>query len=512
MVFQPVINELKTKYKKKITVEKVTISITLNSNDNKIGQVLSVGAKPCVSNVVPAQGSVLIEGKICSKIVLVNSQGDFFSLEGTTNFNQHIMNAGINSDTSVFATASLLDIGNIQATDSAVSFSASILIEVLGLNEQSIKYVQSVNELAHQRMGDIQYTDIISTTTQEFETLNEVELPNNIGSVVQVESDVLLTDVDVDKDVVTLNGHISANLIYTTNEDKPRLKNHRYNIEFSQEVLVTGVESGHMALATLEDCCTTYEVQGELNSTKGVLQIKNQLRTNIFVYAPKVFSAVVDVFCPRHELHSSTSSFIVQQHKDKQVYNEKIDGNIVLSNEDARIDRILATASNSIVSNAINENNILTLEGTMYTNVIYQLEDDEGTIGSVLAEIPFNLSLRTDESLAENDLYSLKIIVNDIEARNKRSREIDIIADVVISIETNSDNNSAVLSDITLGDKRGNENSAIGIYFVNKANDLWDVAKFLLVSPDLIEKQNPGLEFPITKPTKIMIYREKNIN
>jgi len=420
------------------------------------------------------------------------------------------MNGSINAEQKLFSYAKLLEAQNIQASDNSVSFNAVIQVTVYSLVEQSIKSIEQVNDLAHQKMGDIQYTDLICSTTQEFDLQNEVELPNNIGAVVQVESDAILTDVETNTDMITMRGKICTNLIYTTNEEKPKLKNQKFSLDFTQEVLCNSVIPTDTSIATLEDCCTTYEIQGELSSTKGVLILKNAMRTNAFAYRQNVLTAVVDTFCPQYELHSSTSSFVTQKQKFENVFNEKIDGNIVLAEDSARIDRVLATMSSLVVTNSNIVEDGIQATGTMYTNVVYQLDDDTGSIGSVLAELPFDIILKVDE-ISKEDEVNLSVAITEIEARNKRAKEIDILADVSFFVTINEDDTNAILSDISLGDLRTTDVSAMGIYFVNEANDIWDIAKYLLVSPEEILKQNPTLEFPINKPTKVTLYREQKI-
>ena len=128
----------------------------------------------------------------------------------------------------------------------------------------------------------------------------------------------------------------------------------------------------------------------------------------------------------------------------------------------------------------------------------------------VFAEVPFNIALKKD-NLNENNSYHINIVSKDIEARNKKSKEIYILAELAIEMVVLENVTEASLQNVTLGEKRTVNTSAMGLYIVPEAKDLWEVSKALVVSGDLIMQQNPDLQFPFTTPQRIIVYREKQL-
>ena len=255
----------------------------------------------------------------------------------------------------------------------------------------------------------------------------------------------------------------------------------------------------------IRHCGTTLEIQGELSSAKGVLILKNTYNVLCFATTMRATDVVYDAFCPKYELLTTSNTFDIQKSIFTQTFSEKIDGNIILSNDSAKIDRVLATMSN-IVDYQIIQNDVITFQGVLYTNVIYALDDESSSIGSVLAEIPFSIPLNIAD-IKSTDQISANVIVTDIEARNKRSLEIDIIADISIAVSVTNCDVGVAISNIELGEPLPSTHPPMGIYYIENANSEWDIAKTLRVSPELILSQNPDLIFPITQPTQIILYR-----
>ena len=274
-------------------------------------------------------------------------------------------------------------------------------------------------------------------------------------------------------------------------------------------MLANNIVISDLVNATLQVGSTDFELQGEINSAKGTIILKNQLKTNVFVRQNKTFSAIIDAFCPKYYLNNEFSSYM-QQKVTSELLFEKIDGNVVLDEDSPRIDRVLAVCAGNIVLKSVDKvEGGINVVGVLTCNVIYKLDDELGTSQSVFTEVPFNLFIKREN---QNDLdFVLNIVPKEIEARNKKSKEIDILAEISINIDTINNESGVILQNIVLGERRPINNSALGFYIVPQARDLWDISKALLVPGDVIMEQNPDLQFPFDTPQKIVIYRQKRL-
>ena len=63
-----------------------------------------------------------------------------------------------------------------------------------------------------------------------------------------------------------------------------------------------------------------------------------------------------------------------------------------------------------------------------------------------------------------------------------------------------------------VGEARELPTSAISVYVVSAKEGLWDVAKALGTTPEIIMSQNEGLELPFKGGEKIMLFRHLDRN
>ena len=511
MAFEPQINEIETKYNKKLEMVKTQSNVALSSNGEKIDKVLFTRAMPYVNNIVANNGSVLLEGSLSATALVLVEGGVVTSIANVGSFSATYNSPTIMQDSQIFASVQSLGIDNIVVNDNTVNFVDSIGIELSMIEKQKVSYVASI-ETANEKIETIEYTTLSSAINDNFDLNTEIDLPNSISKILFAESYGVLKDVTTSNDLVTLNGEVFTNLVYLTNDEQPKLKNQTYSTEFHQEILSTGTTVGQIASATLDTSSNEFEIQGELSSSKGVIILKNKFNSNIFIESSKTIDGVIDAFCPRKEMQINFQSFVKQNIVCSKTVTDKVDGNIVLNEDDVRIDKVVATSSGvGVINNTQIVDEEVVVQGTIYENIIYLLDDEAHTMQAIQVEMPFETTVRCD-GIKSTDDVTARVVVKETESRNKKSKEIDVMADIAVCVVLVRNDNGAVVSGVVLGENRKPQETNMGMYVIDKAEDTWDIAKNLLVSPDMLMQQNPNLTFPITKPTQIVIYRQQKID
>lgn len=508
MSFESTIKEFDVKHSVVLKDELIPVVINISSAMGTISRVVSISNKVCVESVVSNIGSAQIEGKVHSVILIRNIDGTFDTLNSSTNFTLPIINQSIVVDSEILCSAKMGTLSGVQASENMVNFTANVVIKPILIVTKKLKLLESLGANIEQKRDNIEIKDIIAATSQDFEINVELDLPNSISKVLSIDSHAIVKKAETGNDMIVLHGELFCNMLYLTADEEPKLKNHRYIQEFTHELLANGVVLTDFVSATICDQESTFELAGEITSAKGTVVLNNKLKANLVISQLKTMESVVDAFCPIYNLNSNYVD-IEEQQISTAYFVEKIDGNISFGEDAERIDRVLSVNDgNVIISDVVLTAGVVSIKGVLNSDVVYQLDTEEARIESVLAEIPFEVKLK-DDRVDENTICTLDIKTRDIDARNKRAKEIDVLAEISISINIINNNKKTVLQDINLGEKRTQNIMPFGYYIIPEAQSLWDASKLLLVSGDLIMAQNPDLQFPITSPQKVIIYRQK---
>ncbi len=493
---------------KRLKGESIPVSVNITS-ENSITKVISVLPVARVEQILVNSKNSQIEGKLCAKVIIQTSDGAIKCLENATNFKTMVLDENITPNSELFAMAKVVGVSGLNAGKQSVSFNVNVKIELNLVVKSSFDYLASV-EKAESKTQELKFSDVVAATTQEFNLELELEQPSNVSEVLCVDSSVQINKVEASVDVVCLTGEIITNLIYLNNDETAKLKNQLFVQNFTHELMATNITPENKVNASVCVCDTKIQLDGELNSSKGTIILGISLKANIFVEKEKSVTLVVDAFCPRYNLVMENSNLNVCSPLKECSCVEKIDGSVMLGEESERIDRVLCVSGqNVVVENVEIENGNCIVTGKMLCNIVFTLDDENCSINSILTTIPFSFTL---PHMIEGELCCLEIVVREIDARQKRSKEIDIMAEVNVNIKSRTVFSVTFLSDLSLGSERDAKLLPMSVYFVSNLDSLWDLSKTLCVSGGVIMEQNPNLTFPITEPIPVIVYRKREIS
>lgn len=500
MAFAPEYQETKIKLLKNVSTQSVNSSINIQNNGFVIKQVLSINALPAVNSIICTNGNADVSGTIAVNALVVSAENEYHVFEQEGTFNLHLQDADITENAQVFAMASLGEISNIVPTENNISCNILININSLIVKPQILKTLRSVGKGTHQKTEICEFNNVQNSISQTFELSNELNLPNNISNILMANANCIVEDVSSSTDMITINGKVYSQILYLSNEEEPKLKQQDYVLDFSQEVLANGTTQEDDIVVMSKVTKMGYEVQGEMNSSKGILVLKPTISINAQITRPVQFESVADAFCSRHTLKLQTADYQNQQLGIIKL-NEKIEGSLSLP-EDVRINKILCISHSYSTCNLV-QDDTKSVHGIIFANIVYQLDDENMTMGAILAEIPFTKEIEADA----NDIM-VQTTIKTIEARSKRVKDIDVQADIEITLKYAQNSQKTLICDADLGEEFASVGKPLGVYIINNAKEVWDIAKMLRVSPQTILEQNPGLTFPIVQPTNVLVYRQ----
>ena len=484
--------------------EVVPVVVNVASGEVSISKVISVVPIVKIEQVMPSNKSAQIEGKLCAKVIIQTTEGAFKAIQADTLFKTMVLDDDIGLDSTILTDVGVVGIGGLSAGAQSVSLTVSVGIEPKVLVKSEIEYVSSL-EVAECKMEEISFCNIIASNVQEFNIEVELEQPSLIGEILCAESKIQVLNVEAGNDIVRFSGDMIVNLVYLSSDEPAKLKNQFYTQSFSHEIIATNITPQDIVLGSLSVCNTDIKLEGELNSAKGTIILSSAVKSCVLVEKEQTALMVVDAFCPKYNLNLNSKQIEFLSKAESYTTVEKVDGSVVLGEESERIDRVLGVCGHSVIVDKVtNENDKAYIEGKVVCNVAFTLDDENCTVNSILTTIPFSVSLPNT-----GEVIDVEIVARDIDARHKRSKEIDIICELAIVLKSTKKFAFTFLCDATLGAKRENNFSPMCLYFVNSAENLWELSKKLCVSGELIMEQNPNLTFPITSTQKLLVYRKR---
>lgn len=222
-------------------------------------------------------------------------------------------------------------------------------------------------------------------------------------------------------------------------------------------------------------------------------------------YAEHEFPAVCDVFSIKKQLLPTVKSHNVCEKMSNFTVLERVDGNVVLGDDMPACDVILSSCAFDAVINSVkSEEGSVSVEGVVSGRVIYSCSSPQKTV-STLVVAPF--SFTTLVPLKGNEDIIANATVTAVNCRVRRGNEIDIKADLSVSITAFKSKELVVISQLEEGEDIVVPTSAFSVYVAEGGEGVWDVAGVLGATPDAVVEQNGKISFPLAKGDRITVYR-----
>lgn len=470
-------------------------------------QVLSATAKCYLSGTERGDGGeVRVSGKIVTRVIYLDELDGFNSGERTDTFTERVVIKN-SSVVSVSSAAVVLETVVADNAGQSVEVDSVIDLLVLGLVEKEVKFVSGVSGNAEVRRQKANFTTFEKAIEEKFSVDEKLELDKNCAGILGVDCNCSIRDIYVDDGKATIKGTISANVISVKSGETTTMTNSVHEFDFSKAVHLSGLTAEDIVFGNVAIAGVTIKAE---NKGKPVLNVEVDLVFNGHLVVTREIEYVSDAFSSDFGLNFATvpAEHTIALPQTNAVVD--VEGNMTMPANSAYIARVLSTKSARItgVNLGITDSKV-TIEGVLTANIVYECEEKQ--IHSHVAEVPFNAAVRVDGmNPGFNIQASAGVISCYIKAR--RGKELMVDAKLGVSISATETRAIELTADITQGETKVRDDSAIVIYMVETGETLWDIAKRISMPTTEIVKQNPNCEKGVAAGDKIFIYRQQVIN
>ena len=140
-------------------------------------------------------------------------------------------------------------------------------------------------------------------------------------------------------------------------------------------------------------------------------------------------------------------------------------------------------------------------EGIVSAQVL--LKSTDGAYRTCELSLPVVFPLDVEEEICE-----VECLVCGLNVRRKKSGETEADATLKMSVSAYNQAEWSYVSQAEEGEAFGESDCAFSVFLPEAGEELWQVAKRLHCEPEVLQKNNPDLEFPVKMGQRIYVYRQ----
>lgn len=507
MAFEPSYEKINSSVRKNLGVTQVVVEGKLPLNEGSgVSKILCANANAYINNSEVVGRDVTFNGYVGFQVVYSDEMNNLQGLDYSAEFRDKFM-----LEDSVLAipvvTANVVEVKYV-LSDNSVKVTAIVEINIDGiLTTETNALIDSSNDQTFFKNEYIEYLTYENVLNEKFEVIGDMEIKDSVQKILSVCPSVFIENIIKNNNYVTVKGGVNVNVCYVSDEDATVLRSYNTQFDFSQDVAGDKVDENSVIQSLINVGLNDVKVTTTLEANSATVNIVVPVLFKGFNFIQKSSEIVTDLFNLQNMVGVNYQSVEMLEVAPPKSYVEKITGAFIIDENQPFIDEVTGVCANNIVlANSSIVNNNLLIEGVASSTVLYFNKESNAT-NSIEVEIPFSINL--DSKMSEGFIPSINLAFGEVLAKGKRGKEIDIEGKIFAYIDFYKTRNDAVVSQVEILEERILEDYALSIYIVKDRETLWDIAKEMNISPDLILEQNPNVELPLKAGEKIVIYRQK---
>ncbi|MBQ7351772.1 MAG: LysM peptidoglycan-binding domain-containing protein [Clostridia bacterium] len=498
-MFEPNFTKVVSSVRRNLGSTQSVVEIKLPTNDGDVSQVYTVGAK--------------------SSVISYECNGREVSFVGMVNFQAVYNIAGVLASdyTAEFKDSFLSDgevCGELIVSSCVVDVSSSVVsggIKVVAIVETNIDVIENKEvsvltgmsgEDGHILTKDICFCSYLGKAYEKFDVSSDFSIKDAL-SVFMVTPCVSLGEIIARDNFIIVSGKVGFDVCYKSGESVEDINTRYYSVDFSREVAFDGVVTDSIVqslvgIVSNEIRVTTLVEDGAVN-----VNINIPLVYTGYVFSENKLEIVDDVYLEKNYMSITCENFETISSNGFVCFKDNISGTASILDSSPFIDEIVGVSTNNLIlasSKVVGDR--VCVEGVANVTVIYYSKETSD-ITSVQVEMPFSVEEKSSGKIAN----VVTICLENLSARSKRGKEIEVSAELGVYADTYAEKGVCAITQVSVGEEKPVEDCSLFVYVVKPGQNVWDIAKDIGVSQELILEQNPDVELPVKAGDKLVVYK-----
>lgn len=498
-------NLINSTFRKNLESIQNTVSTDLQT-ENSIVKILCSKASSTISNFESLNGEVRFSGVVCFCVTYLSDNGEFYTINTSENFNAKLENQNIGINFVPMFKSEVLEL-KVSSSSNDIRLTSTVETQIEGIFTESINYFVNNNDNIITNSNFINYSTLSSHGKLEFNFEESFDSKNKINKILCKNADVKILDYSLGTDYFTVEGIITVNISYEVNNENKELCVYTNCYKFKEELEKEGIsKEGYMILSSYVKNC---DIRAEIseNEDNNTVSLVVPVSVDYAYLTSNTTEVIVDAYSLKNKINLDIESFIIDGKNLVKIFDEKINGQLVVDDNAPRIIKIISYCNENLsITNSFKDGENLIVEGIASINVIYLEEDETERLNSVIVEVPFSIENRV-EDISLDDSLKVCAIIKDIDVKCKKGKEINIELDTCFKVNAFNTLQEMAVTNITEGEMLSPKEACLQIFFARKGNTLWDISKGLQCKPEQILDQNPNINLPLENDEKIILFK-----
>lgn len=474
-----------------------------------IKKVLQVDANTVILSKECENDKITVEAKVGLNILYIGEDDTVKSINSTQNFTHYIDAKGAMSGMEIELEGDVENIEFETINSRKISVRTLIGLDARVVMPLDIKVITDVSGGTFETLRKkINPYNVISRVEENMPVREKLEIPAgkpSIANVLKIDGRVKGSEFKVAANKLIIKGTLCVTTLYLGDMDENIIQFMEHEMPFTEIIDAPGTDEGMAADVDLLVNEMSYDIEEDSDGDSRILIADANVNVVGRVSQQNELDIIEDIYSTEENLCVAKSTAML----DRMVADNKVQ---ITLNETASIPddmpeiiQVYNVITKPFLSNTRVEGGKIVVEGIIDTYILYLSDDIECPIYTYKHEQKFSQYIDA-ENVSDDMFCDARIDVDNVSFNIGLGREIQLRFILSIGAKVICTDKIEYVNDVTVSDEIAEAvkpKCSIKIYFVQKGDRLWDIAKKYKTTTDKIKSVND-----ITEDAELIIGKQ----
>ena len=455
----------------------------------EIAKILQCSVIPNINSVSNNSGRVTADASATIRIFYVGENGKLAAYEQNYPLQKYIESGKITSDSSVSVDLKT-DYANCRAVNPRRIEVRAMMTFIFRINNKRDESVLSgVDGAGMQTITqELDAASLCGINERTFSLSEVIEIPGGkapVSQVINVASSAVVSELKVINNKALLKGDCNVKIYYVADETSA-VEFIEHSVPISQIIELDGLTENCRTGINLNICMCETTPKADSSGDMRLIDFNARINAFIVAFDEIPVSLINDAYSTVCETKNTYKSIELMKFNDK--FDSVFTNKVVLESIGVSVNCVTAVWCSEMKYSFSSKDDKCTVSGTYQANIVYK--DNENKTGIIRKPVDFDFSVKMSEKSERITCFGGVHILSCSCAVSAESR---------LELKTELSASGIILSNITmkyisnvdiLNENKRKDNCALTIYYCDKGENLWNIAKKYATTVDAIKTEN----------------------